>query len=101
MKATDKFADLKKRIWFLVGALIVYRIGSFITVPGVNPAELVNQTKGGIFELFEDEAESKVPVLGDLPAVGNLFKNKTRSTRKQEMLVFITPKVISDRGPTR
>ena len=52
MKATDKFADLKKRIWFLVGALIVYRIGSFITVPGVNPAELVNQTKGGIFELF-------------------------------------------------
>ena len=56
---------------------------------------------GGIFELFEDEAESKVPLLGDLPAVGNLFKNRTRSTRKQEMLVFITPKVISDRGPTR
>ena len=56
---------------------------------------------GGIFELFENESENKVPLLGDLPAVGNLFKTKTRSTNKQEMMIFITPKVLSDRGPTR
>ncbi|GAA4423387.1 type IV pilus secretin PilQ [Acidovorax lacteus] len=56
---------------------------------------------GGIFELFEDNTEAKVPLLGDIPGVGNLFKTRTRSTNKQEMLVFITPKVISDRGPTR
>lgn len=56
---------------------------------------------GGIFELFEDNSEAKVPFFGDIPGVGNLFKTRTKSMNKQEMLVFITPKVISDRGPTR
>ncbi len=56
---------------------------------------------GGIFELNETENESKVPVLGDLPGVGNLFKSRQRSSNKQEMLVFITPKMISDRSAAR
>jgi type IV pilus assembly protein PilQ len=56
---------------------------------------------GGIFELTESENEAKVPLLGDLPAVGNLFKTKTRSSNKQEMLVFITPKMIADRSAAR
>jgi type IV pilus assembly protein PilQ len=56
---------------------------------------------GGIFELTESESENKVPVLGDVPVLGNLFKQKTRSANKQEMLVFITPKMISDRGVVR
>ncbi len=53
---------------------------------------------GGIFELTESENEARVPVLGDLPVVGNLFKSKTRSTNKQEMLVFITPKMVAERN---
>jgi type IV pilus assembly protein PilQ len=40
-------------------------------------------------------------LLGDLPVVGNLFKSRTRSTNKQEMLVFITPKMVSDRAAVR
>ena len=56
---------------------------------------------GGIFELTETENEAKVPLLGDLPGVGNLFKNKQRSSNKQEMLVFITPKMIADRSAVR
>jgi len=56
---------------------------------------------GGIFELTESENEAKVPLLGDLPGVGNLFKNKQRSSNKQEMLVFITPKMIADRAAAR
>lgn len=56
---------------------------------------------GGIFELDESTQENKIPVLGDVPVMGRLFKNNTRSASKREMLVFITPKVISDRGPTR
>jgi type IV pilus assembly protein PilQ len=56
---------------------------------------------GGIFELTETESEAKVPFLGDLPAVGNLFKNRSRSTNKQEMLVFITPKMVADRSAAR
>ncbi len=50
---------------------------------------------GGIFEVIETESEARVPLLGDLPVVGNAFKSKSRKTSKQEMLVFITPKVIS------
>jgi len=56
---------------------------------------------GGIFELFEDTTESKVPLLGDIPALGNLFKTRTKQANKQEMLVFITPKVITERAAAR
>ena len=56
---------------------------------------------GGIFELNEKEQENKVPLLGDIPAVGNLFKQRTRQANKTEMLVFITPKMISDYGAVR
>ena len=56
---------------------------------------------GGIFELTESDTESKVPVLGDIPGFGNLFKSKTRNTSKSELLVFITPKMISDRATAR
>lgn len=56
---------------------------------------------GGIFEMEETNQENKIPLLGDVPVVGNLFKNRTKESTKREMLVFITPKVITDRGPTR
>ncbi|MBA2962579.1 MULTISPECIES: type IV pilus secretin PilQ [Ramlibacter] len=56
---------------------------------------------GGIFELTETENDTKVPFLGDLPAVGFMFKNKSRTSNKQEMLVFITPKMLADRSAAR
>lgn len=56
---------------------------------------------GGIFELTENESVTKVPVLGDLPGIGNLFKTRSRTANKQEMLVFITPKVIADKAAVR
>jgi type IV pilus assembly protein PilQ len=56
---------------------------------------------GGIFELTEAETETKVPVLGELPGIGNLFKARERSARKQETLVFITPKMINERVGAR
>ena len=56
---------------------------------------------GGIFELNERVDETKVPFLGDLPGVGNLFKTKAVIATKKEMLVFITPRVISDRSAAR
>ena len=56
---------------------------------------------GGIFTMEETSQENKVPFLGDVPVVGNLFKNRRRESTKNEVLVFITPKVISDRGPVR
>lgn len=56
---------------------------------------------GGIFEMEETNQENKIPFLGDVPVMGNLFKSRTKESTKREMLVFITPKVITDRGPTR
>ncbi len=56
---------------------------------------------GGIFELTENDSETKVPLLGDLPGVGNLFKTRSRIANKQEMLVFITPKMIADKAAVR
>ncbi|HRK37116.1 MAG TPA: type IV pilus secretin PilQ family protein [Burkholderiaceae bacterium] len=51
---------------------------------------------GGIFESIENDAETKVPFLGDVPVVGNLFKNRNKSNNRSELLVFITPKVIAE-----
>ena len=56
---------------------------------------------GGIFTLEETDNETKVPVLGDVPYLGNLFKNRARTSTKKEMLVFITPKMIKDRTAAR
>jgi type IV pilus assembly protein PilQ len=56
---------------------------------------------GGIFELTETESETRVPLLADLPIAGNLFKQRQRSANKQELLVFITPRMISDRAAAR
>ena len=56
---------------------------------------------GGIFELNETESETRVPLLGDIPYLGNLFKSRQRSSNKQELLVFITPKMLSDRTAVR
>ncbi len=49
---------------------------------------------GGIYETSEQDDEYKVPFLGDLPVLGYLFKNRRRATAKQELLVFITPKML-------
>ena len=51
--------------------------------------------------MTESDAETKVPLLGDLPGVGHLFKNRSRVSNKQELLVFITPKVVADRAVLR
>jgi type IV pilus assembly protein PilQ len=56
---------------------------------------------GGIFLLEENDNEAKVPLLGDVPLLGNLFKTKTRRSSKKELLVFITPKVITDKVSAR
>ena len=52
---------------------------------------------GGIFTQEEREDVKKVPFLGDVPVVGNLFKNKAKTSSKTELLIFITPKVVTER----
>ena len=55
LKTGSKYADLKRRLWFLLGAMVVYRIGTHIPVPGINASaldELFRSQEGGILGLF-------------------------------------------------
>ena len=56
---------------------------------------------GGIYVVNESSGVSKVPLLGDIPVVGNLFKTRTKESSKREMLVFLTPKIVSERAAIR
>ncbi len=56
---------------------------------------------GGIFELTESNDESRIPVLGEIPVAGALFRTRNRTANKTELLVFITPKMITDRNAAR
>ena len=56
---------------------------------------------GGIFEQNDREDVTKVPFLGDVPFLGNLFKTRTKSSTKTELLIFLTPKLVTDRTAAR
>ena len=51
---------------------------------------------GGIFQTEEVKGTEKVPMLGDIPFLGKLFRNDLRNIEKREILIFITPKIIDD-----
>ena len=82
-------------------------VGSFTVngEPAINVTEISTQALvgngqtlvlGGIFQSEDLTGDEKVPVLGDLPLVGHLFKKQMRSKEKREILIFITPKIIDD-----
>ncbi len=52
---------------------------------------------GGIFDQQETNNVSKVPLLGDLPVLGNLFKTTSKTDGKTELLIFLTPRILDDR----
>ena len=51
---------------------------------------------GGILETTKSYAANKVPWLGDIPILGNLFKSTTNINNKTELLIFITPKILRE-----
>lgn len=73
----NKFGDLKRRIFFLIGALIVFRVGAHIPVPGINPAELAKLFRSSqtglldMFNMFSGGALSRFTVfaLGIMPYI--------------------------------
>ncbi len=74
---SGKFGDLKRRLWFLLLALVVYRVGTHIPVPGIDPDQLSQLFKGqqggilGMFNLFSGGALSRFTVfaLGIMPYI--------------------------------
>jgi type IV pilus assembly protein PilQ len=78
-------------------------LGAFGSVPNLAKREVTTavliedgQTVviGGVYEFSDRNSLSKVPFLGDIPILGNLFKTKGRSKAKAELLLFVTPKVL-------
>ncbi len=51
---------------------------------------------GGIFDDAKSNTYKKVPFLGDLPVVGNLFKNNVKTNLQSELLIFVTPRIVND-----
>ena len=51
---------------------------------------------GGIYKESKSKAEKKVPFLGDIPYLGNLFKNTSHNNQKAELLIFVTPRIVND-----
>lgn len=51
---------------------------------------------GGVYEVSKSDVIRKVPLLGDMPILGNLFKNKARNDTKAELLIFVTPRILND-----
>lgn len=68
----------------------------------INTAVLVDNGQtvviGGVYEFTSREDLRKVPFLGDVPVLGNLFRTKRNGTEKAELLIFVTPKVLAVSG---
>jgi type IV pilus assembly protein PilQ len=86
-----------------VGQVVVASGG--VNVPSINTRAINTQVVltdgqtvvlGGILTTNHTDAETKVPWLGDVPILGNLFKNTTKTDDKDELLVFVTPKIIHE-----
>ncbi len=86
-----------------VGSLVQSATGG--TVPSIDTREIITQVLvndgqtvvlGGILETTRNKSTSKVPFLGDVPVLGNLFKTTTNINNKTELLIFITPKILRE-----
>ena len=86
-----------------VGELVASATGGF--VPSIDTREVQTQVLvsdgqtvvlGGIYETERRETVTKVPWLGDIPGVGNLFKSRSRVSNKAELLIFVTPRILTE-----
>jgi len=81
-------------------------VGAGINAPAIATRRIKTQVRvnngetlvlGGIFDQTEFNNVDKVPFLGDVPLLGNLFKRTSKQDQKTELIVFITPRIIDDR----
>ncbi|NII09815.1 type IV pilus secretin PilQ [Oleiagrimonas sp. C23AA] len=71
-----------------------------ISTKSLNTSVLVDNGQtvvlGGIYEITKNNTTAKVPGLGDIPILGYLFRNTSRQDNKAELLIFVTPRILSD-----
>ena len=86
-----------------VGAVVPSATGGF--VPSIDTREITTQVLvndgqtvvlGGILETERRDNVNKVPYLGDIPGLGVLFRSKSRTDNKDELLIFVTPKILRE-----
>ena len=86
-----------------VGQVVVASGG--VNVPSIDTREISTQVLvndgqtvvlGGILQTTQREDDTKVPYLGDIPVLGHLFKNTTHKDDKDELMIFITPKIVRE-----
>ena len=86
-----------------VGQLVQSATGG--QVPSIDTREITTQVLvndgqtvvlGGILETEKRDSVNKVPFLGDIPGLGVLFKSKSRTDNKDELLIFVTPKILRE-----
>jgi len=86
-----------------IGQLVPSATGGF--VPSIDTRNIQTQVLvkdgqtvvlGGIMETERRDSERKVPLLGDVPVLGNLFKTKSKINNRDELLIFITPKILRE-----
>lgn len=74
-------------------------------VPTINTKQITTQVLvenggtvviGGIFSRDENNLTNRVPLLGDIPLLGNVFRNNARRDNKTELLIFVTPRILKD-----
>lgn len=86
-----------------VGEVVPSATGGF--VPSIDTRQISTQVLvndgetvvlGGIFETERREFSSKVPILGDIPVLGHLFRQTQNTSNKAELLIFVTPKILRE-----
>lgn len=86
-----------------VGQVVPSATGGF--VPSIDTREITTQVLvndgqtvvlGGILETERRDASNKVPFLGDIPVLGHLFKSTTKTDNKDELLIFVTPRILRE-----
>jgi type IV pilus assembly protein PilQ len=82
------------------------RFAPGIEVPAIDTKRIKTQVRvnngetrvlGGIFDGEESSSVDKVPMLGDMPVFGNLFKTTNKANSKTELIIFITPRILDER----
>ncbi len=92
--------DVKKDT---IGTITVASGG--VNVPSIDTREITTQVLvndgqtvvlGGILETEHRDDQTKVPLLGDIPVLGALFKEQSKTNNKDELLIFVTPKIVRE-----
>ena len=97
--------EIKQEVSGIVGAVSTLSPDLVTTLREVNTTVLADDGEiivlGGLIEQQDASVDEKIPVLGDIPGLGRLFRSETRSSSRTHLMVFIRPTIVRDRDGSR